>query len=150
MTSEEIGAVESAIAAARDEVDRLDRAAAVTDGPFSWLFPSAERRAANTARDVLAAIVRVRNGVVESPDFDHDTALKIIQMAREVATPGWTAHALENATVGEAVASGEAFDAAKRAVGAAIPWWVWALLALVVLVALTPTLTALAAFRRRV
>jgi hypothetical protein len=106
----EIHAMEVALAAAKAEADRLDRVASQTDGLLSFMFPSDERRAANTALAVYEACVRVRNGIVDAPEPDHEEVARVVEMAHRVADPGWVGETIKVSTIGDAIDHGKIRD----------------------------------------
>jgi hypothetical protein len=108
LTPAEVQAIDSALADARAEVARLVAVADELDRSrlpgWRWLFPSDERRTATTAASIVTSVERVGTMLAQAPAFDHEEAMRAVQLAREVATPGWTARALEGSTLGKVVA----------------------------------------------
>lgn len=132
---ETIARLSRASTAAEAEVRRLEVAAVGTGGPLGGvLIPSDAQRAASAARATFDALRELRDAAIESGD--EAQAAEVAASLERIATPG---------RVAESIKRPELAAVAPRL----LPWWVWVLVGLVVLVLLAPYATAAAALAAR-
>lgn len=137
LSAYDIAQLSAASAAAEAEVRRLEAAAEGTGGwDGGLLFPSDAQRAASAAAATLRALLELRNVAIETGNAEQ--AAEVADRLRNLAEPGRVGHAIER-------------PEGAGLVWHIVPWWGWALGALVVLVLLAPYVTLVGSFipRRR-
>jgi hypothetical protein len=133
-----IAEISTAFAAAEEEVRRLADVAERADSSrvpgWSWVVPSDEARAASAAAATLAALRELRDVAIVTGD--EEQGVKVASSARELAQPGHVAAAIERPPLASLPFK-------------VLPWWVWGLGGLVVLMLLAPYAQLAAAFASR-
>ncbi len=99
LTPAEIGSINAALAPALARVQYLEGQAG-SSFPLGWLFPDDAQRAAKTARSLYDGAVAARDAAIEDPEPAHEEALRVIQMANDLASPGWVENQQAAATIG--------------------------------------------------